>query len=225
MERPILSDEDMRHAKPTAPGRPQMGRTMSCIVRMPTFMHYDPTLLPEIQENYYAIQATSKILRDKYTAANLAVMDNNSLLNYQGLDVSKHLIPLLPQRLACFYQRIYAIYLALEILLNGVLRAYEPDDKQLLDENLFLAQEIVTLARAAERWKPVGAGWIPICLVAAWTGCTDFTMKTEIAQAWQDVWQDMMAQPITLAALSSQEYFDGLRMSALRGRSMYGGHL
>lgn len=220
IESPIISDDDLRKVKPTGPGRPQIGRTMSCIVRLPDFMRYNPELLYEIRENYTAVQETTKILRDKFVAAAAAMLDPHPEVNYEGLKIPKPLMKLIPLRMHAFYQRTYAIYLALEIMLNGILRAYEPEDLLLIDESDHLCAEIISLCHQASIWKPMGAGWIPLCLVAAWSATTDMMRKTDLARVWNDLWSEYMPQPIEAACYYSYTSFDGLRAAAMRGRSL-----
>jgi hypothetical protein len=220
IESPILSEDDIKRAKPTAPGMPKVGCIMSCIVRLPDFLRYNPELLYEIRQNYLAVQETSKILRDKFTAAAAAMMDPNPEINYQDPRIPKSLRSLVPMRMHAFYQRSYALYLALEIMLNGVLRAYEPENIVLASEADQMCGEIISLCHQAAMWKPMGAGWIPLCLVAAWSASMDAMRKTELSRTWNDLWHEYMPLSIGTASYNSYNSFDALRTLALRDKSL-----
>ena len=220
IEQPILSEDELKKLGPTAPGRPQIGRTMSCIVRLPDFMRYNPELLYEIRENYTAVQETSKILRDKFTAAAAAMSEQNPEINYKDLKLPKAVMALIPMRMHAFYQRTYAIYLSLQVMLNGILRAYDPDDMLLMEESDQMCGEIISLCHQAAMWKPMGAGWIPLALVAAYSATMDPLRSLEVSRVWNDLWREYMPQAIGTASFHSYAAFDNLRSAAMRGRSL-----
>ena len=85
--------------------------------------------------------------------------------------------PLVGLRLHAHYQRLYGLGLAIGIILNHVLSAFYVDDRELMLESTNLAEEIVVLAQEAVRYRPLGATYIVLCLMAAWIGALDKSLK------------------------------------------------
>lgn len=213
MEKPLIEHGD----GPKNTGQPQVGRIMSCLVRLPDFMRYNPEILDEIKQNYAAVQGTSKVMHEKLVEA-AAAMKNPST-DLSTLHISRVMIKILPMRLHAFYQRTYAILLAVEILLNGVLRAYNPEDPILEEENQRLTREIIDLSLEGSMWKPIGAGWVPVCLISAWGATMDAARKKQIEKVWDESWLEITPQSLNVAASTIGDTFAALRLAAFRGSS------
>jgi hypothetical protein len=214
MEKPLVEpgDEGTKNN-----GKPQVGRIMSCLVRLPEFMRYNPEILYEIQENYAAVQGTSKMIHEKFVEAAAAMKNPSAVLS--TLQISRMIVKILPMRLHAFYQRTYAILLAVEILLNGILRAYTPDDHILEEENNRLTRTIIDLSLEGSIWKPIGAGWVPVCLISAWGSTMDPMRKKQIEKVWDESWKEITPTSLNVAASTIGETFDQLRLAAFRGSS------
>ncbi|KAF5570394.1 hypothetical protein FPANT_13761 [Fusarium pseudoanthophilum] len=74
----------------------------------------------------------------------------------------------IPRALIHRLQVTEAILLAAALALNSILRATYPDDSILLLEASTLANELIGLAKGVSQYRPLGASYIPPCLVAAW---------------------------------------------------------
>ncbi|KAF5970294.1 hypothetical protein FCOIX_10492 [Fusarium coicis] len=61
-----------------------------------------------------------------------------------------------------------AILLMAALALNSILQAMYPDDSVLLLEASTLTNELITLAKGVSQYRPLGATFIPPCLVARW---------------------------------------------------------
>ena len=59
----------------------------------------------------------------------------------------------------------FAVLLATTMLVNNLLCALMPDDSVLADQVAGFPDELVGLSREVSKYKPVGSGFIPICLM------------------------------------------------------------
>ncbi|KAF5570421.1 hypothetical protein FPHYL_1257 [Fusarium phyllophilum] len=95
------------------------------------------------------------------------------------------------QKLMHSLQVTEAILLTAALALNRILRAAYPDDSVLLLEESTLANELITLSKTAHEHGPLGASYIPLCLVAAWATAGDLeTQKNEIEALLTDYQHD-----------------------------------
>ncbi|KAH7248624.1 uncharacterized protein BKA55DRAFT_728726 [Fusarium redolens] len=101
-----------------------------------------------------------------------------------------------------------AILLTAAIVLNRILRAIYPDDSVLLLEASTLANELITLAKMASHHRPLGASYIPPCLVAVWATTSALeTQQNEIELLLAEYQQDYarinwMDQAVLLESLN-----------------------
>jgi hypothetical protein len=84
------------------------------------------------------------------------------------------------QQLHSRYQVVYGMLLTLAMMLNTILRAFDPDDVILIQESVTLPVDIITLARYAVPYRPLGASYIPLCLVAAWAATDNPLERVEV---------------------------------------------
>jgi hypothetical protein len=102
-------------------------------------------------------------------------------------DASSHILVV---RLHAHYQRMYGLGLVIVIILNCVLSALDTEDDDLIVESTFYATEILGLAADANRYRPLGAGYITLCLMAAWAGTNDELLRMSIGIAMKDYQDD-----------------------------------
>jgi hypothetical protein len=217
IEKPIVDRADtMKNT-----GKPQTGRLMSCLVRLPDFILWNPALQTEIRENYDAVKGTCDILREKMDEAAAAMKDPSSpqtmVMNISATRATLHVAP---RRLHAFYQKAYAVFRAVAILLNGILRVYEPHDDALERENADMGHELINLSLEGSIWKPIGAGWVPVCLICAWGATTDPMRRARMEKIWNDCWSEITPQSLDAAAASIGDSFDQLRLAAMRSEAL-----
>ncbi|KAF5613661.1 uncharacterized protein FTJAE_13872 [Fusarium tjaetaba] len=100
-----------------------------------------------------------------------------------------------------------AILLMTALALNSILRATYPDDSVLLLEASTLANELIALAKGVSQYRPLGASYIPPCLVAAWATTSALeTQKNEIERLFAEYQHDYarikwMDQAVSLKVL------------------------
>jgi hypothetical protein len=81
---------------------------------------------------------------------------------------------------------MYGIQLAISMILNAILRALDPNRTTLREESTAIASEILSLAKRESQHRPLGASYIPLCLVAAWGATED--------QSTRDMMGTMLAE-------------------------------
>lgn len=89
-------------------------------------------------------------------------------------------LPIPVMRLYAGLQTAYCLLLALALILNGILRAYEPHDTIIVGESARFADEIITLAHKLSERRPLGASYIPVCLTPVWATTDDPLKQAEV---------------------------------------------
>ncbi|KAA8642880.1 uncharacterized protein ATNIH1004_009639 [Aspergillus tanneri] len=87
--------------------------------------------------------------------------------------------PITLLRLLTRYQAMYGMLLAFAIILNRMLREFDPDDVVILQNSGCLFDQLMSLAHEACRHRPIGASYMPLCLVAAWAASTDASQRVQ----------------------------------------------
>ncbi|KAF5689440.1 hypothetical protein FCIRC_1376 [Fusarium circinatum] len=124
------------------------------VLRIPRLLHEPLQYVEEIKTTYTE-------LRDGY-----------AIIQHRLEGVKQQKFP--SERLQRQQKLIYRLQVAEAILLtaalavNRILRALYPNDSVLLLEASILTNELITLAKGVCQYRPLGASYIPPCLVAAW---------------------------------------------------------
>lgn len=106
---------------------------------------------------------------------------------------------LLSQIMHAHYQRTYGIGLAIAILFNCIFCALSTNDNTLAAESASFARELAALARRATIYRPIGSGYLILCLAAAWGGTTDPQMRSTLESVMDDYQQDFrLHNPINI---------------------------
>ena len=74
-------------------------------------------------------------------------------------------------------QAMYSLLLCIALVLNGLLRAFDPFDAFILEEAGRFSDEATYLAERAKQYRPLGASHIGMCLMAAWAVTDDDTFR------------------------------------------------
>ncbi len=109
------------------------------------------------------------------------------------------------------YRVAYGILLALASTLNGILRAFEPDDMGLVGESTGFSTDIITLAAQASQHRPLGASYIPPCLVAAWAATADPSKQAEVEKMIAEYQTDFVQARWMDSAVWLKNRFERLR--------------
>lgn len=90
------------------------------------------------------------------------------------------------------FSRSYGMALCIGIILNCITTALVGDtDGSIRHKSSLLADESLALADVAEQYRPLGAIYMVVCLIAAWVGATDEgkreVMRLRLADYQKDV--------------------------------------
>lgn len=88
------------------------------------------------------------------------------------------------------YQRSYGFALAVGIILNCVLSAFDIEDSTLQLESTSFAEEVLVLAEQSAPYRPLGASYMVLCLVSAWAGTNDINLRLSIKRMLEDYQSD-----------------------------------
>jgi hypothetical protein len=129
------------------------------LAKIPHFIRESESHHPEIQSSYQRMLVECNHM--KKLLATFPDPVSPSLSHVVSLQ-----LPI--QQLQARYQVVYGMLLTLAMILNTILRAFEPHDVILVQEAVTLPCDIMTLAKQASPFRPLAASYIPLCLTAAW---------------------------------------------------------
>lgn len=163
------------------------GRMMRCLARYPDLMQRGKytckgkpgysELLEELSAHHRTLKAIVVELHTRLTATegNIA-----SGIAQSAVAVQAH----------SHYQRSYGLSLVICMISNCVLNAVDMEDTKLVSESIYFAKEILALAEGAAIYRPLGASYVRLCLVAAWVGTADYTIRKMAEKAMAEYQHD-----------------------------------
>jgi len=107
-----------------------------------------------------------------------------------GIAVTSSLSSFLPSTGHAFHQRHLGIALFMIIVQNCVLQRYEEDTAELEQEAYNFSIEVFDIANKAQCYRPLGASYALLCLMAAYMGMTEAVARTEILSLYIDYRRD-----------------------------------
>jgi hypothetical protein len=75
-------------------------------------------------------------------------------------------------------------------MLNTILRAFDPFNLLLVEENLAFCAEVISIAESASLYRPLSAAYVPLCLAAVWAADIDKVMTMEAERLLADYQED-----------------------------------
>ncbi|KAL4943852.1 hypothetical protein BDV06DRAFT_210699 [Aspergillus oleicola] len=157
------------------------GKMLHCLSRVPNILHrarnlnlnYDTDTetgvdsLPSIQEELEDLYATTRTICDEFRARLLELEAPGSLHAVAALNP----LPVRPVMLHAHYQRTYGLVMTITLYLNYILVGMGADTEDLGNtlkpDAVYLAQEMLGIAENAVVYRPFGAVFVPLGLVAA----------------------------------------------------------
>lgn len=181
------------------PERLQLIGLLTCFVRLPDLLQYNRASENDVRELYDKIRTTTQFVSERLLEATIAMASN------PVSQVVRHF---------ALCQRTYAFYLAVELVLVGILHTYSPYDKLLDQESTQLCQRIIEICLQGSVWRPLGAAWITVCLGSAWVAVTDIEQRDAIEDAWSRCRLSASGQSLSAAKCLFSNSFDRLRRDA-----------
>ncbi|KAL7783606.1 hypothetical protein V8C37DRAFT_36202 [Trichoderma ceciliae] len=87
------------------------------------------------------------------------------------------------------YQVSLGLLLGCALIFNGYLRAFGADDGHMVEEADTMANDAIKLAHNASQYRPLGASFIPLCLIPGWAATDDIGIQQRVIQALE-IYQD-----------------------------------
>jgi hypothetical protein len=143
------------------------------LAKVPSIMENPELHLDEVRHKYQRMQFESSELLQLLIKISGAVPSSSNC--NLSIDISM-------MRVYSGVQMAYGIILTLAMVFNTLLRALEPDVKSLVQESAAFANQIIILAQHAAQHRPIGASYIPLCLIVAWATMDDTSKRMEVAE-------------------------------------------
>lgn len=167
-------------------GASSEGLILRCLAHAPDLMQRGTTalreqaglqmLISETRHQYVILTATLSELHDRL----------NSVKEFRS---SPHSATSLT-RAHSHYQRSYGLCLAICIVFNCILKALDTNDTDLDVESMCFCEDVLGLAEEAAMYRPLGASYITLCLMAAWCGSRDDATRVTVERILIDYRMD-----------------------------------
>ncbi|KAJ5759272.1 hypothetical protein N7520_006428 [Penicillium odoratum] len=115
---------------------------------------------------------------------------NNDISTVDMAQVSKGAEKFVQEFFYAHYQRTYGIGLVVTLFFNCMLGALGTGNDGVFFDATELAEEVLALAERSVIYRPVGAGYLLICLSAAWAATSDTVLKAKLLVALNDYQAD-----------------------------------
>ena len=86
------------------------------------------------------------------------------------------------------HQTCHGLVLTLALVVNAILLAADNSSAVLVAEALQMQCEVLELAADASQYRPMGASYMPLCLMVVWSGTSDAEIRNGAERLLQD-WQ------------------------------------
>ena len=159
------------------------GRMMHCWAQMPDLMRRGKMALNG-SKDLYTVATEARIQYD-ILAGIVSEFRERYHQIHQNRPVFKSPI-ITPERLCNHYQRMYGLVLAICLISNCIISALDTANARLKVESIDMCKQVLVLADLASVYRPLGSGYITLCLQAAWCSCTDTAMKATLEETLAD---------------------------------------
>lgn len=167
-----------------SPGSTNGGQIFRCLGRVPDIMRRGKYLF-EGDEGHAELRDETRFLYEK---CKLHLEELRK--PWAAAERPGPYTPLPAVRLHAHSQRLYALGLLIAIFINCVLSALDGEDDNLIMESTYFATEVLGVAEEAARYRPLGANYMNLCLMAAWAGTNDKGLRSLIEMALEDYHKD-----------------------------------
>jgi len=164
---------------------------MRTIVCLSTLVHSRA----EDHASHDSINSSLATTREAYRATKESLLELRKLVAATdpaatGIAPASSLSSFFPSTGHAFHQRNLGIALFMIIVQNCVLQRYEEDTADLEQEAYNFSVEVFDLAKKAQCYRPLGASYALLCLMAAYLGMTEAAARTEILSLYIDYRRD-----------------------------------
>ncbi|CAI7636164.1 unnamed protein product [Penicillium glandicola] len=133
-----------------SPDIPRSTTTLLSLSKFPEYIHRPHSHIPEITAAYIKLREDAQNMHPYLDQA----------IEPAGLSS-----PVLGRRSR--HRAAYTVVIALALLLNNILRAFDPENAMLAEESTYFCEQIMNEAELASRYRPLGAAHVVPCLIVA----------------------------------------------------------
>ncbi|CAI7643341.1 unnamed protein product [Penicillium glandicola] len=183
--------------------RSQVTTELHHLAMFPKFVQTPEPHLPEIAKTYMQLRLDAQQIKqylDQYAGAIPVSFSSSEVVRHSRI------------------QAAYTMLSTLAVLLNSLLRVFDPWNASLVSEAVFLCDEIATQAELASCYRPVGAGYIPLCLVVAWAASDNLVQLARIERILSEYQSDFADVPWMSRAVWLASTLDSHRIRVISGR-------
>lgn len=180
--------------------------SLSSLAKMPDYIRYPEKHLFDMQLTYEQKRIDIEKMRGR-------LCDISELP--PAHEIGKFAPPVSPRTLMYLYYTAYVLLLALALIINGLLRALDPLDITLIEDSIVFTDEITIIAEHMAKYRPLGAGFVPICLTAAWAGTSDPEKQCKIRELILDYQTDFAGARWMDGAWWLKDRYDLLRVKTV----------
>ena len=142
-----------------------------------------------------SISSSLAAVRAAYVATKDALVGLRGLVaavdpNVTGMAATSTLSSFLPDTGHAYHQRNLGIAIFMLIVQNCVLQRYDEDIADLEQDACDFSIEVFDIAKKAQCYRPLGASYALLCLMAAYMGTNDAVTRTEILALYTDYRRD-----------------------------------
>ena len=217
-----LSPYLLKQAETYGPPRPLVNRkegddtairldtlSLSSLAKMPDYIRHPERHLFDMQLTYEQKRIDIERMRSR-------LVDVADLPPAQEIGVFSP--PVSPRTLIYLYYMAYVLLLSLALIINSLLRALDPLDITLVEDSIVFTDEVVLIAEHMAQYRPLGAGFIPICLTAAWAATSDPDKQRKIQEMVLDYQTDFAGARWMDGAMWLKDRFDLLRLKTMTAK-------
>lgn len=167
------------------------GRLLQTLSRGPGLMRRAKLLLRTssdptgVQDELWALYQACKLDVDKLKQGSL----HKDLSLASALAHGTHRA-WLERLLSVHYDRIYGIGLVITLFFNCMLQAQGTHSDAIQADAYYFTEEILMLAEISEDLRPVGSGYLIICLTTAWAASRDVEQRGRVLRWLSDYQRD-----------------------------------
>ncbi|CAI7594455.1 unnamed protein product [Penicillium discolor] len=183
--------------------QPQSTTELQHLAMFPKFVQNPEPHLAEIAKTYMQLRLDAQQIKQ-----HLDQCAEAALGSFSSSEVARH----------CRIQAAYAIISTLAVLLNSLLRVFDPWNASLESEAVFLCEEITIQAELASCYRPIGAGYIPLCLVVAWAASDNLVQLARIEAILSEYQSDFADVPWMSRAIWLASTLDSHRIRVISGK-------
>ncbi|KAJ9483284.1 hypothetical protein VN97_g10119 [Penicillium thymicola] len=183
--------------------KPQSTTELQHLAMFPKFVQNPEPHLAEIAKMYMQLRLDAQQIKQHLDQCAAAALGS-----FSSSEVARH------GRI----QAAYAIISTLAVLLNSLLRVFDPWNASLVSEAVFLCDEIAIQAELASCYRPIGAGYIPLCLVVAWAASDNLIQLARIEAILSEYQSDFADVPWMSRAIWLASTLDRHRIRVISGK-------